>query len=167
MWSKWQERFQTFGATRIDFMTFRRGGSKAGKTITGAKCLLFFECDDPTTIDNLDREINLEKLVDKTLCTEKTEVNLLDEEDFGFQVRDSITKEYYGTKKGYPILEFTPTGLAVSKGKDKYRAGLVMTRVFKLKKHLQKRDEGCGCERTYSFQETVGVVFAAHLKGSC
>ena len=148
-------------------MTSRRGGSNAGKSITGAKCLMFFESNDPTAIDNLEREINLEKLVDKTLCTERTEVTLLDEEDFGYQVRDSITKEYYGTKTGYSILEFTPSGLAESKGRDKHRAGLVMSRVFRLKKHKQKRDDGCGRETTYSFQETVGVVFAAHLKGSC
>ena len=88
MWSKWKERFQTFGAARIELLTSTRGGSKAGKTITGAKCLIFFESDYPTAIDNPERKIDLQKLVDKTLCTERTEVTLLDEEDFGYQVKD-------------------------------------------------------------------------------
>ena len=148
-------------------MTSTRGGSDAGKTITGAKCLMFFESGDHTTNHNSEKEIFLEKVVNKTLCSEKKEVTLLGEKDFDYQVRDSITKNFYGTKTGYPILEFTPLSLTESRGRDKHRAGIVMSRVFRLKKHRQKRDEGVGRETTYSFQETEGVVFAAHLKGSC
>ena len=144
-------------------MTSKRGGTQSGKTITGAKCLMIFELEDPCEKDNLKSGFYLRKLIDKTLCSERTEVTVLEDEDFGHQVLDSQTKDFYGTKVGYPILEFTPTGTAESKGRDKHRCGLIMAQAFKLKKHRQWEDGKR--ETTYSFQETKDLVFVAHLKG--
>ena len=28
MWSKWEERFRTFGAKRIEFQTYKQGGAR-------------------------------------------------------------------------------------------------------------------------------------------
>ena len=46
MWSKWLVHLKSFGATRVDFTTIKKGGSKSGKQITGAKFLIFFENAD-------------------------------------------------------------------------------------------------------------------------
>ena len=94
------------GAKRIDFVTSKQG-SKGGKTITGAKCLMLFEFEDPAENDNLKSGF-LKKIIDKTLCTGGTKVSVLEDEDFGFQFRDSQTKDLYGTKVGHPILIFFP-----------------------------------------------------------
>ena len=160
MWSKWEERFKSFGAKRIQFTTSRRGGPKDSKAITGAKCLMFFDCKE----DN-EREFLLENIIQKTLCSETLEVTVLDE-DFGYQVKDSTSGSYYGTKANYPALKFFPPDLAESKGKQKHKPALVMSRVFKLKKHQQRAESG-GRITTYSFSEMSGEVIAAHLKGAC
>ena len=89
---------------------------------------------------------------------------LLDQEDFEYQVKDSKYKEFYGTQVGYPILEFTPTELPESKGRNKHRPGIILSRVFKLKKHRQ-RSEDNKRQTTYSFIGTKGLVFAVHFKG--
>ena len=47
MCDMWKERFETFGAKRVEFKTSTKGGKNAGKSNTGAKCLLFF--DDEVT----------------------------------------------------------------------------------------------------------------------
>ena len=43
MWSKWLVNLKSFGATRVDFTTIKKVGSKSGKQITGSKFLIFFE----------------------------------------------------------------------------------------------------------------------------
>ena len=81
MWAKWEERLKTFGAKRIDFATCKRGGSTSGKVVTGAKSILFFKCDDPSNEEECDKEITLEWIADKLLCTEEMEVTAFDQED--------------------------------------------------------------------------------------
>ena len=83
-------------------------------------------------------QLTLGHLIDKMLCSERLEVTVHDDEDFGFTAKDSQSGELYGTKIGYPIQQFTPNGLAGSKGKGKYRPGLIMIRVFKVNKHCQR-----------------------------
>ena len=60
----------------------------------------------------------------------------------------------------------TPTGLSKSRRRDKHRPGLIISRVFKLKKHRQWTDDDETRETTYSFPGTVGIVFLAQLKGA-
>ena len=91
---------------------------------------------------------------------------MLEEHNFGYQVKDSEDGDYYGTKEGYPILEFTPCNLKESKGAERSRAGLIIARVFKLKKHRQWCEKNGKRETTYSFSETRRNVFAIHMKGS-
>ena len=93
--------------------------------ITGAKALLFF---------NFKERTDLPWLVNKTICHERMEVSFLEEEDCAYQVKDPNNGDFYGTKVGNSILQFTPTGLAESRGREKHRPGLILSRVFKLKK---------------------------------
>ena len=60
LWSKWEERFKSFGATRVQFVTSRKGGVKGSKDFTGAKCLMFFDCKDN------EEEILLENISERT-----------------------------------------------------------------------------------------------------
>ena len=105
MWSKWEERFKTFGAKRIQFETSRYGGPKSRVTATGAKCLLFFDGNNSPE-EKADEGELLESIVEKILCNEVLEVTLLDEEDFEYQVKDKETNSYFGSRAGYPILKF-------------------------------------------------------------
>ena len=109
MWSHWKQRFMKAGARKIDFSTSRVGGSKSGKEVTRAKCLLFFEGDKPDKAEILRSQFGLEYIVNEILCTERMEVRMLQEENFGHQVKDSDNGCYYGTKEGYPILDLTPS----------------------------------------------------------
>ena len=83
----------------------------AGTTITGAKALLFFRSEDPNEKDDLEERFNFSWFVGKTICNERIEVCILQDEDFQYQVKDPHSGDFYGTKKGHPILRFTPTGL--------------------------------------------------------
>ena len=103
MWSKWEERFKTFGAKRSEFVTSSKGGPKGSNAITGSKCLQFFDCDDSDKKVNYD-EFILEDVIDKTLCSEILKVTV-QEEDFSYQVKDPMTGDFYGTKTGHPILK--------------------------------------------------------------
>ena len=165
MWPQWKEHFAKFGAKRIDFSTSRKGGSRAGSSVTGAKCLLFFDGNEADNKENLEYRIGLDYIATKTLCLERMEVRMLEEQNFGYQVRDSDTGDYYGTKEGYPIFEFTPFNLAESKGTEKHRAGRILARAFKLKKHRQW-GENKRRETTYSFSGTESHVITIQLKGS-
>ena len=138
MWSKWQDRFKTFGAKRVDFVISKQGGSAAGKTGTGAKCLMFFESDDVGDMRDIGKGSLLGKLVNKILCGDIIEVTILEQSDFEYQVRDSTTDDFYGTKFGHPILKFTPSDIPASKGRKKCIPAIVISRVFKLKKHRQR-----------------------------
>ena len=157
-WAKWEERFKMFGASRTVFSTYKKGGSQSGKIITSAKCLLFFDCD------HQEQPIKLQEIIDQTFCSDRLEVSMNEEEDFGFSTKDRELGCFFGTKVGYPIFEFTPVGLPESRGKDKHRPGIIMSRVFKLKKHRQQ-GEGKSRPTSYSFQETKGVVFLINLRG--
>ena len=156
-----------FGASRVVFSTSRKGGSNAGRKVTGAKCLLYFEYKDGDESQNSNSRIGIDHIANKTLCSERMEVRMLEEQNFGYQAKDSSRGCYYGTKEGYPILEFNPNDLAESRGKEKHRAGLIITRVFGLKKHRQRAEENKR-ETTNSFlgAETDRVIFAIHMKGS-
>ena len=133
----------------------------AGTAITGAKCLMFFECKDSVEQDNLKSGFCLKKLIDKILCSQRTGVTVLKPEYFCYQIRDSQTK-FYGTKVGHPILKFIPNGVVESKGRDNNRPALIIARAFKLRKH---REWETSCrETTYSFQETSDIFFVAHLR---
>ena len=164
MWSKWKARFKEFGADRIEFVTSTKGGLEAGKVITGAKCLLIFKPDESRKYGNFKKEITLEYVANQITCRERMKATICREEDFGFLVKDSTSKNYYGTKVGYPILEFSPAGATKSKGKEKHRPGLIISRAFKIRKHRQWL-EGNVRETTYSFPGTEGIVFVVHLKG--
>ena len=146
---------------RIEFKTSTKGGSNAGEVVTGAKCLLFFDLHDQNIEKGFSTEVSLESITDKTLCSDVLKVTVHAQEDFAYQVKDTKSGALYGTKIGHPILEFTPMGLAESKGKDKYRHGLVITRVFKLTKHNQRIDGSRNT--TYSFGEANDIVFAIHM----
>ena len=159
MWSKWEERFKTFGAKRVQFETSRYGRKKSRVTSTGAKCLFFF--DDK----NSPQEKALKSIVEKILCNEVLEVTLLDEEDFGYQVKDKETNSYFGSRCGYQIFKFFPSKLEESKGKSKFRPSLIISRVFLLKKHQQRNEDGWRTT-TYSFAESSEYVIAVHLKGA-
>ena len=125
----------------------------------------FFDCRGKAKEGSFGGELAFAKLIDKTLCSKRFEVAMLDEIDFEYQARDSSTDDFYGTKVGHQILEFTPPGIAESRGRVKHRPSLVMARVLKLKKHRQRSDI-VKREITYSFQKTSELVFVAHLKGS-
>ena len=166
MWDKWEERFKSYGANRVEFQKSSRGGSKGSKSITGAKCLMFFDGDEDIQIGDSTGVVTLNDIIDKTLCSERLQVRILEQKDFEFQMKESKSGSFFGTKMGYTILEFSPTGLGESRGKGKHRPGMIFSRVFKLKKHFQ-RLEGGGRETTYSFSDTKGIVFSIHLRGSC
>ena len=169
MWSKWEERFRTFGARRIEFQTYKQGGArergiKTDGCITGAKCLMFFEYPDPTAKEKFENNL-FEDIIDKTVCSEILQVVVLKEEDFRYQIKDPQSGNYYGKKRGHPTLQFFPPVLSKSKGRDKVKSALIMARVFNLKKHQQRSEDGR--RRTIcSHQETNGIVIAAHLKGA-
>ena len=133
--------------------------------VTGAKCLMFFECHDSDKENDFEGQYSLRWVIDKLLCSERLEVTLLKEEDFAYKAKDSISGAYYGTKRGYPILEFTPTGLPESRGRDKHKAGCVVSRVFKLARH--KKRTMSGRQTTFSFSETLGLAYVVHLRGKC
>ena len=137
MWFKWHDRFKKFGARRVEFITSKKGGSKAGTTVTGAKALLFFSIEDLPETRDLEDRFKLEWFVNKMICTERLEVCILEDEDFAYQTKDPKHGDFDGTKEGHPILQFTPTGLPESKGKNKHRPGLIISRAFRLKKHRQ------------------------------
>mgnify|MGYP001799515166 CR=1 FL=1 len=155
----------TFGASRRNFSTSRKGGSKAGKVVTGAKCLLFFEYKEVDKIPKSQMDIKF--IVNKTLFSERMEVRMIDEHNFEHQVKDSYNGCLYGTKKGYPILGFTPCDWAKSKVAGKHQPELIIARVVKVNKHRQRID-GDKRETTYSFSEPDGdaAIFAIHMKGS-
>ena len=71
MWCKWHDHLKSFGAKRVDFSTTMRGGASAGKVVTGAKCLLFFECDDPDEKGVFESRYSLEGFVNKILSSER------------------------------------------------------------------------------------------------
>ena len=48
---------------------------------------------------------------------------------------------------------------------DKHRPGMIISRVFKLKKHRQRFDQRSR-PTSYSFPATRGIVFCIHLRGS-
>ena len=106
MWDEWEERFKTFGANRVEFQKSSRGGTKAGTSITGAKCLMFFDGDENVDISNSTGVVTLADIVDKTLCSERLEVTMIEQEDFAFQIKGSESGSFFGTKVGYPILSF-------------------------------------------------------------
>ena len=133
MWAKWEKHFETFGAERILFRTSMKGGKTAGTAITGATCLLFFNSDGTDKVDNLAEEISLEAMCDKLICSERHEVTEHEQENFAFQVKDTELNVFYGTKAGYAILELSPSGLPESRGKEKHRPGIILSRVFKSK----------------------------------
>ena len=164
MWEKWRERFETFGAEKITFLTSRKGGAKAGKEITNAKCLLFYG-KQAQAKEGIQQNISLKAIIEKLLCCERMEVLMHEKGDFEFPVKDSLSGVLYGTKAGHPMFEFIPTNIAESRGKDKHRPGLMVSRVFGIRKHRQ-RCQGSRRETTFSFSETAGVVFAVHLKGT-
>lgn len=166
MWAKWEKHFKTFGAERILFRTSMKGGKTAGRAITGATCLLFFNSDGTDKVDNLAQEISLEAMCDKLICSERHEVTEHEQENFAFQVKDTELNVFYGTKAGYAILELSPSGLPESRGKEKHRPGIILSRVFKLKKHRQWAEDGKTRITTYSFPEMKGIVYSIHLKGS-
>ena len=62
-------------------------------------------------------------------------------------------------------MKFFPSDLDESKGKQKFRPALIVSRVFLLKKHQQRNKDG-GRTTTYSFAESSGNVIAVHLKGA-
>ena len=95
MWCNWHDHLKSFGAKRVDFSTTMRGGASAGKVVTGAKCLLFFECDDPDKKGVFESRYSVEGFVDKILCSERLEVTILNEEDFAYQAKDSKSGAYY------------------------------------------------------------------------
>ena len=163
MWDKWRQRYEPFGAVKISFLTSKQGGANRGKEITGAKCLLFYN-DEAKAKEGLYKEICLTTIIEKTLCLECFEVLIHEEQDFEFSLKDSVTGAFFGTKKGHPMMEFNPTGLAESRGSDKHKPGIIISRVFEMKKHRQ-RVQGKRIV-TYSFSDTSsGIVFAVHLKG--
>ena len=88
-----------------------------------------------------------------------------EKENFAYQVIDTMTGDFYGTKKGHPILKFLPPDSSASKGKDKHKPVMVYSRVFQLKKHRQRIGNNRR-ETTYSYGETNGTVIAIHLKGA-
>ena len=105
MWNKWKARFNSLGSSRLQFQTSTRGGKSAGKKITGAKCLLFFDMNK----NRASTEVNLENIIGMTLCSQRFEVTFHKEENFEFQMKDKEKSATYGTKVGNPILEFNPT----------------------------------------------------------
>ena len=127
MWARWEERFKQFGATRVKFTTSTRGGNRAASdnTIISAKCLLFY---------NDQSQSQLSTIIDQTLCSEKLEVAILRDEDFKYSARDGESGSFYGSRKGYFVLKFNPLGLHESRGQSKSKPGIIMTRVFKMKK---------------------------------
>ena len=134
MWSNWHDRFKTFGAQRVEFYTSKWGGSKERRSITGAKCLLFFRRDDHLVMGGTESQFTLEDIAQKTLCSNVMEVSV-EEEDFEHQIKDKQSSIFYGSRRGYPILKFTPSNIAESKGKEsigqkRYKAGLTIARVF-------------------------------------
>ena len=150
-------------------MTSKKGGSNAGKTITGAKVLMFFHGENPAEQGELEKRFHLTWFVNQAICAERVEVCMLKEEGVAFLVMDPMYKDYYGTKVGHPILQFTPPGVAESRGREKYRPGLTISRVFKLKKHRRWGD-GDGDDKIREtsdcFSETEGIVFLVQLKGA-
>ena len=163
MWCNWKARFEEFGADRIDFKTSKKGGAQAGKMVSRAKCLLFFNCNDSDKAE-FEKRFSLDYIAGKILCGEKIAATLLAEENFGYQVKDWVKGDYYGTKVGYPILEFTPAGVHESRGKERRKPGLIISRVFKLGRHREIDKTGI-CRRTFSFRRTDGIVFVAYLRG--
>ena len=89
-----------------------------------------------------------------------------EEGDFQFPVKDSVSGVRYGTKKGHPVFEFIPTGLTESRGSDRHRPGIIISRVFEFKKHRQRvKGAPSRMETTYSFSDITGIIFAVQLKG--
>ena len=137
MWDKWESRFKLLGANRCHFHTSKRSGSKAGKSITGAKCLLFFNREGFFNKEGVFQSVKLETIIDKILCLEQLDVTVNEQVDFEYQVKDSESNSFYGTKIGHAIIEFNPTQRAESRGKDKHGPGIILSQVFKLKRHRQ------------------------------
>ena len=138
MWNKWEERFKSLGAKRVHFQTSMKGGSVAGTTITGAKCLLFFKTEEPSDVVEADKNINLEAIIDKTLCSDRLLVKVLKQMDFAYRIHEPKSEKLsvsWGTKVGWPILEISPDALPESKGRDKHRPVIIMSRVFAMEKH--------------------------------
>ena len=126
-----------YGANRVDFSTSRRGGSKDRKKVTGAKCLLFFEYKGTGERKNSGSKFTIDYIAGKMLCLERMEVKMLGSRNFDYQVKDQLKGCYYGTKEGNPILEFTPNGHGKSKGTEKHRPRLIISRALKLLKYFQ------------------------------
>ena len=76
MWDKWESRFKLLGAKRCHFQTSKRGGSNAGKLVTGAKCLVFFNRDGFFNEEGVFQAVKLETIIDKILCLERLDVTV-------------------------------------------------------------------------------------------
>ena len=71
---------------------------------------IFFDCRGKAEEGSFGGELSFAKLIDKTLCSDRFEVAILEEIDFEYKARDSSTNDLYGTKVGHQILEFYSTG---------------------------------------------------------
>ena len=81
---------------------------------------------------------------DKIVCSDRLQVTVHKRKNFAFQIKHVRSSALYGTKVGYPILQLSPATQPISKGKERHRLEMIISRVFKMIKH---RKQGVGMAR--------------------
>ena len=140
MWKKWEERLGTFGADEISLVTSKHGGNKDRDLITQAKCILKFGLRKLQEDESLGGKVVSNDIMTKLVCSETMKLSVLSNDNFSHISKDSISGHIYGSKQGWPALELTPTAIKESRGTQKHKPGIVVVRVFKVKRRKRLVD---------------------------
>ena len=165
MWKKWEERLTTFGSDEISFVTSKRGGKKDRNVITQAKCILKFYPKKAKKDGSCEDNVVIQDIVSKLVCSEMMKVSVTSDDNFLHVCKDSISGDMYGTKEGWPAFELTPTDINESRGTEKFKPGIIVARVFRIK----ARKKWVAAGRRAFRNEFIGekhTVFLVYLKGA-
>ena len=101
----------------------------------------------------------------KLVCSEMMKVSVTSDDNFLHVCKDSISGDMYGTKEGWPAFELTPTDINESRGTEKFKPGIIVARVFRIK----ARKKWVAAGRRAFRNEFIGekhTVFLVYLKGA-
>ena len=163
MWMRWKERLSTLSAAELGFVTSKICGKNVYGVITSAKCIMKFNVKKQQNRGPVKESIVIKDIMNKLVCQEMMKVTAMSDTNFAYICKDSISGDMYGTKEGWPVFELTPADIKESKGTQKHKPGIVVARVFRIKRGKKWVDA-----KRINIYNIIGekhVAFLVFLKG--